>query len=84
MVTREQLEQFLRRRPFQPFRVHVLDGRTFDIRYPELNLLGPSYLSIGIPAADEPELFADRVSTFGLTHITKVEPLPAAESTANP
>ena len=80
MVTREQLQQLLRQRPFQPFRVHVEDGRTFDIRFHDMNLLGQTYLSIGIPEDDGPDPIADHAVPVWLNQITQVELLPAARS----
>ena len=31
----EQLRQSLRSAPFQPFRIHLADGRSFDVQHPE-------------------------------------------------
>jgi hypothetical protein len=50
----EQLREHLYRQPFRPFRVRVSDGRSFDIRFPDLNLVGESVFVIGIPAPDDP------------------------------
>ena len=39
----QQLLQLLRQRPFKPFRVSLNDGRVFDIRYPDLNIVGMTW-----------------------------------------
>ncbi len=56
-MERDRLRELLSRRPFQPFRLHVTDGRAFDIYFPEINLLGQTYLDIGIPEANSPDPF---------------------------
>lgn len=73
----EELRQHLTREPFQPFRVRLKDGRSFDIPHPNLGLLGESVLIIGIPASDDPEpYYADRTEWVPLHQIDAIEPLP--------
>lgn len=50
----EQLRQLMYREPFEPFRVRLNDGRSFDIKHPKLSLVGESVFIIGIPAPDDP------------------------------
>src|SRR2546423_797033 len=59
MVQSQELRQLLRQRPFQPFRVHLTDGRVFEIRYPDINLLGETFFSIGIPEPNVPDPFGE-------------------------
>ena len=35
----EDVREFLRRRPFQPFRLTLTDGRTYDVMHPELAIV---------------------------------------------
>jgi hypothetical protein len=75
----EELRELLDRKPFQPFRVRVSDGRSFDIRYPELSLLGESVFIIGIPAPDDPNpRLYDRQAWVMLNMIDAIEPLPGS------
>jgi hypothetical protein len=77
----ETLHQWLKRRPFQPFRVYLADGRMFDIRYPRMNLLGRTFIKIGIPEANSPDpLICDHTEYVPLTQITRLEPLSADPS----
>jgi len=77
----DELRTLLRRRPFQPFRVVVDDGRTYEVRYPYMNLLTPSYIKIGIPeASGVPNPIADHTEFVRLSQIVRVEPLPAADA----
>jgi hypothetical protein len=48
-MTAEELYQTLHRKPFKPFRVYLRDGRTYDIRFPEINMVTEAAFSIGIP-----------------------------------
>lgn len=41
------------RKPFQPRRVHLVDGEVFDIPLREMVVIGVDYLDIGIQAAGE-------------------------------
>ena len=76
-MEREELHRRLRQRPFQPFRVVLKDGRTFDIQYPEMNLLARSYIKIGIPESGTPDPLCDHTEFVPLSQIARVEPPPA-------
>ena len=43
----------LQQQPFQPVRVHLTDGRTYDIPLRELVVVGKSFLVVGIQAPNE-------------------------------
>jgi hypothetical protein len=73
-MTLEELRQLMRQRPFQPFRVHLKDGRFFDIRYPEMHLLRQGYFDIGIPAPNDRPSIADYWESVPLEEIDRVEP----------
>jgi len=80
-MQRTELHEWLKRRPFQPFRVHLADGRTFDIYRPRTNLLGQTFIKIGIPDPDDPgPLSCDHTEYVPLAQITQLEPLTAAPS----
>jgi hypothetical protein len=80
-VKPEELYHMLHKRPFEPFRIHLTDGRVFDIRYPALNLVGVSYLIIGIPVPNDPDPVADQFIKVPLSLFDRVEPLSAAPAT---
>ena len=50
----EQLLQFLRTRPFVPFRLHLQDGQAFDIRHPELVVVEDDRVILGVAGAGNP------------------------------
>ena len=77
-MEREELQRLLRQRPFQPFRLLLLDGRTFEIRYPEMNLLAPSYIKVGVPEPGTANPICDHTEFVRLSQIARAELLPAS------
>jgi hypothetical protein len=69
---------FLQRQPFQPFRITLTDGRTYEVRHPELVMVGRSSLVIGFPAPGDVEPVYDRFVTVSLLNVMQMEPLEAA------
>ncbi len=72
----------LRKRPFEPFRILVSDGTTYEIRHPELVMVGLGAIAIGVPAAGQTQPVYERLETVSLGHVVKLLPLTA--STAEP
>jgi hypothetical protein len=70
----EDIREFLQRKPFQPFRLTLTDGRTYEIRHPELAMVGRSSVAIGVPAPNDPNPVYDRLVTISLLHIMQIEP----------
>ncbi len=71
---------FLRKQPFQPFRMNLTDGRTYDISHPELAMVGRSSLAIGQMRPQEAEPIYDRMVTVSLLQIMQIEPIVPAEA----
>ena len=69
--------QALRKRPFKPFRIQVSDGSTYDVRHPELVMVGKGEVIIGIPANGDADPIYDRAETVSLGHVVKLLPAPA-------
>ena len=78
----DDIEEAIRRRPFQPFRLFVTDGKTYDVRHPELVMLGKRSLAVGL-AADLGQTSYDRLAQVDLLHVTRLEPLEAATVEGN-
>jgi hypothetical protein len=53
-MTCEQARQYLWRKPFQPVRIRLKDGRTFDIRHHRWTMAAEAILIIGLPPEDDP------------------------------
>jgi hypothetical protein len=74
------LQEAVRQKPFEPFRLVTSDGSTLDIRHPELCMVGTRVTTVGIPAIEAPTL-AERTVKIDNLHITKIEPLSTPTST---
>jgi hypothetical protein len=80
-VRREELIEAVHTAPFRPFRLYLSDGRTFDIRHPEMLVVGRYSASVGVPEnggveqTSEPYPQIDRFALVDLLHVTGIEQL---------
>ncbi len=81
-MSHEDLLGFARKRPFAPFRLFVSDGSVYDVRHPELVMLGKRSVALGL-TTDPGQTVYDRLATVDLLHITRVEPLEAPTATSD-
>jgi len=73
----EDLHLFTRRQPFEPFRIVLTDGKTYDVRHPDMLIATRRTAAIGVPSeASQPT--AERIVTVSLLHIVRLEPIDAA------
>jgi hypothetical protein len=70
----DDVEKKLRQRPFRAFRLHLTDGTAYDVRHPELMLLGRRMLVVGL-TADPNQTFFDRTMDMDLFQIVRIEPI---------
>lgn len=72
-MTVQTLREMLARRPFQPVKLTLSSGQTFEIRHPEMAMLTRTSLLIGTDVADDgvPAEF----KIVSLLHVTSMEPL---------
>ncbi len=66
----------VRRQPFAPFRLHVSDGSSYEVRHPETILVTRRAAIFAIP--DNPAQPAERALTVAMVHISRVEELARA------
>lgn len=76
MFSYTDIREKLNATPFVPFRIVSDTRKNFDIVDPRLVLLGASAVVIGTPFARDPSLF-DTVGIVGISHIVKIEEIPA-------
>jgi hypothetical protein len=75
----QQLRLRIDRRPFLPFRIHLVDGRSFDILDPAWTWVIPPYRRVFIA---RPELGRGRtlpIEEIDAVLITSIEELPPGE-----
>lgn len=74
----EDVREHLDRRPFEPFRIFMSDGETFDVRHPDLCMVARTTIYVGVPDPKK-RLIAVRVAHCALIHITRIEPFNAQQ-----
>ena len=70
----EDILQLLRKRPFEPFRLHLSDGSSFQIDHPELAIVERSKVIVGVPGPQGPDGPVERTVFCSLIHVTRIEP----------
>ncbi len=74
----KDLLDHLHRRPFRRFRLVLTDGRSFEVRHPELAMVGSSTVAIALVQPRDPEPLHDRTVTVPLVDVLRVEPAGAS------
>ncbi len=69
----------LRKQPFTPARFVTTTGETYDVRHPDMVLLGRNSVMIGTPSKKEPWV-AEDITRVALLHVTELRDLPAKKS----
>jgi hypothetical protein len=67
------IRNLVQRKPFTPFRVVTSDGTVYEVRHPELVMIGLSSVAIGYPSEQDP-LSYERMDIVSLRHIVRWEP----------
>ena len=77
MMTKPTIQGYIKAEPFRPFRFHLVSGRTFDIRHPEMIKLLQSTVLVFKPNGDVLNL-SDEWETVSLMLIESVSHLEAS------
>ena len=75
----EELRGTLKQQPFEPFRIVMTDGVSYDIRHPDLLLVGRRTAIVGLTGEASQDYF-ERSVKVDLAHIILLEPIGAATS----
>jgi len=69
----QELQDVLRKQPFEPFRIQLSNGQTHEVRHPEFAALTRTSVFVGVPAGrdDGP----DRLVQVDLLHVVAIEPV---------
>ena len=73
----QELYEILHRQPFLPFRIHLADGRSFDVPHPEFVLVTARTAVVGVYPTTHRNgrAYPDYAETIALSHIMSMEPL---------
>ncbi|MDO8629417.1 MAG: hypothetical protein Q7R41_02895 [Phycisphaerales bacterium] len=69
----DELFEKVRHRPFEPFRIHVSDGTSYDVKHPDQIMVGRRSCHVGI-ARNGTGPF-QKIAVVANVHITRIEPL---------
>ena len=67
-----ELQDVLRRQPFEPFRIRLSTGQTYVIRHPEF--AGLTRTSIFIGTSSQNDEIPERMVQCDLLHVVAIEP----------
>ena len=72
-MTNEAFRKILKRQPFQPFRLVMSSGKSYDVRHPEMAWLLKNDVLVGVDVEDEglPAEF----DICPLFHVATIEPI---------
>lgn len=80
-MTHDELRDAARRQPFEPFRVILTTGATYDIRHPDLIMIGRRSAIIGV-AGEVKATAYERTIKVDLRHVVGIEDLPLSPSSS--
>jgi hypothetical protein len=76
----DDILQFLRARPFQPFSISLSDGQQYEVRHPDNAIVTSSAVLVAVPGPRGPDGPADRAVTCAIVHIMQMEALNGAST----
>ena len=68
----DELYRKVREHPFEPFRIHVSDGKAYDVKHPEQIVVGRRSSHVGLGDGGGP---FQKIAVVSNIHITRIEPL---------
>ena len=72
------IKESLSRRPFEPFRIRLSSGDTFDVRHPENALMVRAGVYVAAP--DEKGELPETATCCSLLHVAAIEPITAGKT----
>jgi hypothetical protein len=75
MFTPAVIRARLQQRPFVPLRIVTSSGQTFDVRHPDLAMVGVREVTVGTGTLDSPTFYDDQ-TRIAIMHITALQDLP--------
>lgn len=77
MMTFKKVAEYVEAEPFRPFRIKMASGQSFDIRHPEMILVGRSSVRVYTVAGDDTH---EKWHDVSLMLMETIEPVEAAVS----
>ena len=81
MMNPESFRIELRRQPFVPLRIFLTDGKTYDIRHPEMAIVTSREVYVGRDETAPGSGVATQCDLVSLLHVVRIEPISFAQPT---
>ena len=78
----DDIRELLRQQPFEPFRLCLVDGSSYEIRHPDQIVVRRSTLTVAGTIAHLPKPLGDRDVIVAILHISRLEPIEASSAPA--
>ena len=79
MMTYRNVGEYVTAEPFRPFRLKMASGQTYDIRHPEMILVGKS--SVRVYTTAKPDSTSEHWQDVSLMLMEAIEPIDAPSAT---
>lgn len=79
--TYTDVQQRIKEQPFTPLRIVTTSGRSYDIYHPDLVLVGYTFVMVGMPRPELPEI-VDHFNRIAVSHIAELTDLALATQPA--
>jgi hypothetical protein len=73
MAALEDVQRRQQQRPFQPFFMYLTDGSRYEVRHPEMLLLGRRSMILGLVSEPDQTVY-ERAIDIDLMHVVRMEP----------
>ena len=85
MIRPEGIRDLLQKKPFQPFRMHMSIGQSYDVNHPELALVTEGTIVVSKPIPGSAEPIGEGVHLVSVRHINNIKMLkiPVPPNTGN-
>jgi hypothetical protein len=77
MFTPETIKERVQRQPFVPLRIVTSSGGAYEVRHPDLIMIGRRELIIGLASKKKPGFYKE-LARVALMHVTAMEDIRAA------
>ena len=77
MFTADDIQARLHERPFIPVRIVTSSGQSYDVRHPDLVLVGRRFLIIGTASNENPTQI-EAASRVAVMHVADLQDIPSA------
>lgn len=72
-----EVREALRKQPFEPFRIRLTTGQSYEVRHPEFATVTRTSVYVGVPEGRGE--FPERAIQCALLHVVSLEPIDGAD-----